>query len=244
MKMMKSLGALVMLSLAIGAGSAFATPLIVVSANPAWVPVPGSDATYVLPENPICGETDPICEPVGVFNFNQPWTGPQQYFSFLDIDTGAVSDIITFDNLALGGFARVQFFSDPTFPPAGFLSSYSNTNVFLDTVGVTGPQSICCISGALLIVLMGSDRDGLQFRPFGVTFDASDAIQFQGAQNGSPVPEPASMTLLGAGLLVALRARRQLTKSTSVVAVAVSPAAASVRALSARSPARGAPRRR
>jgi hypothetical protein len=104
--------------------------------------------------------------------------------------TGGISDIITFDSLGPGGVFRVLFYSDPnagsSVVPPGYLQFTSIPD------GVSAFFPICCeLTG--VSVSVASD-DEVAFHPYGVTFDTSDGISFNG------VPEPATLALLGVAL--------------------------------------------
>jgi len=178
-----------------------ALAITITSASPAWVLVatPGA-ATWVLPADLNafgCGaENEPICEPTGVFYGDTAWSGIPSYISMTDPD-GSFGDIITFDSLGPGGVFRVQFYSDPNpgafAPPDGY---FQFTNVAEDSTGaISAFFPICCeLTG--VSVSVASDGEG-PFSPYGVTFDTSDGISFQGAL---AAPEPATLALLGAAL--------------------------------------------
>jgi len=206
---------LALVVLGLGANSAVAA-LIVYSGESAWKSVPSKEgATYVLPADLSginCGvENETTCEPTGYWFFNQKWTGLPSYISMTE-PGGGLSDIIMFDSLGPNGAFRVLFFSDPDLPKpslyAGYIQ-YANYNEGPNGT-VTGAIPVCCITaGPFLNVVMASDGE-VTFDPFGAGFDTSDGMQFQGAIDGGTVPEPASLTLLGTGLVVAAwRSRRR-----------------------------------
>lgn len=195
---------------------ALAGPLIVYSANPAWVSVPGGPTTYVLPANLTgsgCGaENETLCEPTGIWYFNQTWAGIPSYISMTEA-TGGPSDIIMFDSRGPGGLFRVMFFSDPNIPDPSLYAGYTQyTDVLEDAVngGVGGPYPVCCILGGnSLSVTVASDGEA-SFDPFGYGADTSDGIQFQGAADGGRwVPEPSTglLVVVGGALVYVLRRR-------------------------------------
>jgi len=186
---------------------ALAGPLIVYSASPAWVSVPGGPTTYVLP----AGLTG---EPTGVWYFNQTWAGSPTYVSMTEA-TGGLSDILMFDSNGPGGLFRVMFFSDPNLPDPSFYAGYTRYEGLIEDPvngGVGGPYTACCIMpGNWLLVTFASDGE-LYFDPFGYGADTSDGIRFEGALDGGRfgVPEPSTGLLVGVvgGALLYVRRRR------------------------------------
>jgi hypothetical protein len=197
----------ILLALSLGLFVSLAAPgalaLILFNASPEWVPVDtgANTATWVLPAViPGCGsENETTCEPTGTFYGNFTWSGAPSYISMSD--AGGFSDIIVFDSLGPGGVFRVLFFSDPNpaafAPPPGYIQF---TDVAEGSGGaVSAFFPICCeLTGASVSV--ASDGE-IPFNPYGVLFDTSDGISFQGVTNGGAfVPEPATLALLGVAL--------------------------------------------
>ena len=171
--------------------------IIITNASPAWVliPSPAGTFTFGLPAaSATCGvENELTCEPTGIFYGNTAWTGEQQYIAMLD-DTGAISDIITFDSLGPGGVFRVQFFSDPNPDCCTVPGGYTEFATISD--GLSNVFGICCeLTGAT--VQVASDGEAA-FDPFGLGVDTSDQIQFTGI--AGVAPEPATLALLGVAL--------------------------------------------
>ncbi len=197
--------------LTLACACALAEPLIITSASPDWIYVPGPNPTWVLPASiPGCGnENEPACEPTGIWYFNQPWSGTPSIITMHE-PTGELSDFITFDSLGPGGLFRIQFFSDPNLESFGDYQGYS---VYADyTEGddgyITGPIGVCCILNSPFFLNVNIASDGeIPFHPFGVNFDVSDGIQFEGP---IVVPEPAAFGLFAGGLGFILILRRKL----------------------------------
>ena len=184
-------------SIALAVGYAQSAPIVLHSGSPAWQLVPGAGATWVLPASiPGCGsENEPSCEPTGVWYGNTAWSGAPSKITMTE-STGGGSDVILFDSGGPHGDFRVRFYSDPN--PGAFgawpgYTLYANFNETAAAGATSGPLPICCqLNG--VSVNMASDGEQI-FKPFGVTFDVSDGIQFTGNVVAN-VPEPGTWTMM------------------------------------------------
>lgn len=179
----------------------------VTNLSPAWLLV-GNSATWVLPVSALVFGTPPceeVCEPSGLFQFNQTFVGAPGFFTIAasNEDTGAyfTDDTISFYNS--GGAGYVQF--DSVFAP----QAQTGTNYGVLCRGPFAQEVDACAGSGTLTTSGGAQitftaESGTDIFDSDVPGGVDDGIRFQGA---TATPEPSFLLVVTASMALLVLAR-------------------------------------